>query len=76
MVHTPTSSRLGEIIAAEFERAGITSLRQAEETVGIKRLTLARRLESGDFRTVELEQIAAALRTTPSALLALAEAAA
>lgn len=58
MVHTNTTDRLGEVIAAGFQRVGLTSLRRAAEATGIKRLTLTRRLESGGFTVVELEQIA------------------
>lgn len=76
MVYTRTTDRLGEVIAAEFERAGFTSLRRAAEVTGIKRLTLTRRLESGGFTVPELELIAAALSTTVTALVQRAETAA
>lgn len=76
MVHTSTTDRLGEIIAAEFERAGLASQRAREAATGIKRLTLERRMVSGGFTVPELELIAAALGTTVSALLAQAERAA
>lgn len=76
MVHIDTSDRLGELIVAELERAGITSLRQAAEATGIKRLTLTRRIESGGFTVPELALIAGVLGTTVSDLVGRAESAA
>lgn len=61
MVHIDITDRLGEVIAAGFQRVGLTSLRRAAEATGIKRLTLTRRLESGGFTVLELEQIAPVL---------------
>ena len=76
MVHTDTTDRLGELIVAEFERVGISSLRQAAEATGIKRLTLTRRIETGGFTVPELAAIAGVLGTTVSDLVARAERAA
>lgn len=74
MVHSHTTDRLGEVIAAGFERVGIHSLRRAAEATGIKRLTLTRRLESGGFTVAELEQIAPVLGyASVSELIAKAE---
>jgi len=72
MAHSPTSNRIGEVIAAALDEAGIT-LRQAADKTLIARTTLARHLRFGGFTVEELEAIARLLGTTVSDLISRAE---
>ena len=74
MDHTPLS-RLGEILAADLDKAGLT-MRQAAWEAGIPRTTLDRHMRTGYFTVPELAALAALLKTRPSTLVRRAERAA
>lgn len=67
------TTAVASVVTDRIDAAGKSHLRISEET-GIPRTTLARRLSGASpFTVAELSALAAALGTTPSALVADAE---
>ena len=67
MVHTDEGARLAAYLTAYIEEQR-WSEREAALNLGLRRSTLRRRLEHGDFKLREVALIAQRLGTTTSAL--------